>query len=122
MTHNDCVLIVEDEFLIAELLTDMVEDMGLTVCACAATAEDATALAGQHRPRIVLMDVRLSGEKDGIDAALAIHHQVGSKVVFITGSQEAETVARIHQDHPAAILFKPITFGQLRQTIETISA
>jgi DNA-binding NarL/FixJ family response regulator len=118
---SDCILIVEDEFLIAELLSSMVEDMGLSVCGHAVSAEEAVALALQHHPRVIFMDVRLKGEEDGVDAALAIHGQVGSRVIFITGSREAETVARIQQDHPAAILFKPITYMQLKQAVEGVS-
>jgi response regulator of citrate/malate metabolism len=118
---SDCILIVEDEFLIAELLSSMVEDMGLSVCGHAISADEAVALAREHHPRLVFMDVRLQGEKDGVDAALAIHRQVGSRVIFITGSREAETVARIEQDHPAAILFKPITYMQLKQVVERVS-
>ncbi len=52
-------------------------------------------MAQKHRPRVVLMDVRLRGESDGVSAALAIHEHVGSKVIFITGSKE-EFDARTH--------------------------
>jgi DNA-binding NarL/FixJ family response regulator len=117
---NDQVLIVEDEFLIVMGLSRVVEDMGIEVCATAATADDAVALAQLHRPSIVLMDMRLQGEKDGVDAALAIHATVGSKVIFLTGSREPATTARIQTDHPSAVLFKPVTDGQLRATIERV--
>jgi len=70
-----------------------------------------------HRPAIVLMDVRLKGAKDGVDAALAIHETVGSKVIFITGSSEPATVSRIALDHPSAVLFKPVTEQQVRDAI-----
>lgn len=116
----DAVLIVEDEFLIAELLVSMVETMGLTVCGTAATADEAAALARHHQPGLVLMDVRLQGVKDGIDAALEIHEQVGSRVIFVTGSQEPSTVARIHEDHPSAVLFKPVSLGLLRKTVQDV--
>ena len=115
---TDDVLVVEDEFLIAELLSGMVEDMGLVVCGNAATADDALALAVRPRPRFVLMDVRLRGAKDGVDAAIAIHREVGSHVIFITGSREPGTVARIQADHAFAVLFKPIMFTQLRAAMQ----
>ena len=95
---QECVLIVDDEFVIAESLCIHMEEMGLIVCGTAATAESAIALAQRHRPKLVLMDVRLRGEGDGVDAALAIHASVGSKVIFITGSQEPTTMARIALD------------------------
>lgn len=119
---HDCILIVEDEFLIAEGLRFQVEEMSQTVCAIAATAEEAIAAAQAHRPRIVLMDMRLRGEKDGVDAALAIYETEGSKVIFVTGSREPATMARIHTDHPAAVLFKPLSDRQLRNTIEEVLA
>ena len=111
------VLIVEDEHVIAMGLSTQIEDMGLEVCAAADTAEKAVAEALMHCPAIVLMDVRLRGEKDGIDAAKAIHDGVGSKIIFITGSREQETRDRIGQDHPFATLFKPISDRQLHAIV-----
>lgn len=113
-----CVLVVDDEYLIAESLRMQIEDLGFTVCGTAATAKAAVALAVQHRPEVVLMDVRLAGEEDGVDAALAIHHEVGSKVIFLTGSREPATIERIEQDHPSSVLFKPIFGRQLQQAVE----
>jgi CheY-like chemotaxis protein len=107
--HQDSVLVVDDEVLIAHLWCMTLEDMGLTVCGTAATAENAISMAREHRPKVVLMDVRLRGALDGVDAALAIHEEVGSKVVFITGSKEKATLERIQQDHPMSVLFKPVS-------------
>ena len=115
------VLIVEDEFLIAAGLRVQLEQMGRTVCATAATADKAIELARQHQPAIILMDMRLRGDKDGVDAALAIHAEIGSKVIFLTGSREPATLARIALDHPAAILFKPVSSRQLRTAMENLS-
>ena len=95
---RECVLVVDDELLIADLWCTILEDMGLEVCGQATTAEGAIAMARAHRPKVILMDVRLRGQQDGVDAALAIHEQVGSKVIFITGSKDATTAARIHRD------------------------
>ncbi len=115
-----CVLVVDDEFLIAQGLRMQVEDMGLKVCGTAATAATAIALAEAHRPSVVLMDVRLRGEGDGVDAAIAIHETVGSKVIFITGSREPATMGRIELDHPSAVLFKPLFGRQLQTAIEAV--
>jgi DNA-binding NarL/FixJ family response regulator len=116
---RDCVLIVDDEVLIADLWCMILEDMGLQVCGQAETAAVAIAMAVAHRPKLVLMDVRLRGEPDGVDAALAIHHQVGSKVIFITGSREASTAARIQLDHPTAVLYKPVSDRQLQAAVRS---
>ena len=107
------VLIVEDEHLIALGLAARIEDMGLDVCGTADTADDAVAQAHRHRPAVILMDMRLRGIKDGVDAAQAIHESVGSKIIFVTGSREQKTIDRIGLDHPFATLFKPVSDGAL---------
>lgn len=112
------VLVVDDEFLVAEGLCMQVEEMGHSVCGTAATADEAIILAQEHRPSVVLMDMRLKGEKDGVDAALAIYSTVRSKVIFVTGSREQSTIDRISLDHPAGLLFKPVSTYQLRTAIE----
>jgi DNA-binding NarL/FixJ family response regulator len=112
------ILVVDDEFLIAAGLSAQLQGFGMKVCGTADTADKAIALAQQHRPFLVLMDVRLLGQGDGVDAALAIHATVGSKIVFITGSREPETMTRIELDHPSAVLFKPISVRQLRSAVE----
>jgi CheY-like chemotaxis protein len=115
---GNCVLVVEDEALIAMGFVAQVEDMGLAVCAVADTADQAVREAQTHRPGVVLMDVRLRGQGDGVDAAMHIHETVGSKVVFITGSREPATIDRINQDHPFAVMFKPVLDRQLRTVIQ----
>jgi two-component system, response regulator PdtaR len=120
MSTDTCVLVVDDEQLIALSLRLTLEEMGIEVCETAATARKAVELAQRHKPGIVLMDVRLRGEGDGVDAAIEIYRTLNAAVIFITGSREPETVARIHLDHPAAILFKPILPIHLREAIEKV--
>ena len=114
---RETVLVVDDDAIIADTWSMMLDDMGLETCGIAATAADAIDLAKLHRPRVVLMDMRLKGELDGVDAALAIHSLVGSKVIFVTGSQDPPTRARIQLDHPADVLFKPVFLGRFESAI-----
>ncbi len=114
------VLIVEDEFLIAESLAMMVEDLGMTVCAAAVTADDAIRLAQLHKPSLVLMDMRLKGQKDGVDAALAIRPLLPVPVIYITGSAEPENVQRINSANPAGLLFKPFRYDEVKEMIERV--
>lgn len=121
MTQNrKLALIVEDEFLIAEGLKAQLNSMDVDVCGVASTAEQAVELARAHDPNVVLMDVRLDGARDGVDAALEIHESVGTPVIFVTGSREQATLDRIALDHAAATLFKPVSASQLRRTIESV--
>ena len=114
---RQCVLVVDDEALIADVWCIHMEMIGVDVCGVAATAEAAVALAKEHRPALVLMDVRLKGKADGIDAAIAIRKHVASKVIFITGSREPETIARIQLGDPANVLFKPVSDRQLHTAV-----
>jgi DNA-binding NarL/FixJ family response regulator len=113
----ECVLVVDDDVIIADGWMMILQDIGLEVCGIAATAEAAIAMAQTHRPKLVLMDVRLRGKQDGVDAAMAIHDLVGSKIIFITGSREPPTLARIELAHPVAVLFKPVSDGRLRTAV-----
>lgn len=111
------VLIVEDQHVIAMGFSVQIEDMGLEVCAIADTAERAVAYARLHRPAVILMDMRLRGERDGADAAQEIRDSVGSKIIFLTGSREQETIDRISTGDAFAILFKPISHRQLETMV-----
>jgi two-component system, response regulator PdtaR len=113
-------IVVDDEFLIVELLSMMLEDMEVEVCASADNADEAIIIAERHRPRIVLMDVRLKGRKDGVEAARVIKQNLDTSVIFITGSREPATVERLERHHPAAILFKPIGFEQLKKVVRRV--
>jgi CheY-like chemotaxis protein len=114
---SDCVAVIEDEPFIAELWSMHLENMGLTVCGIAATAESAIALAKEHRPSLVIMDMRLRGPGDGVDAALAIDQSVGSKIIFITGSREHETLTRMNTANHAAVLYKPVSDRQFKAAV-----
>jgi two-component system, response regulator PdtaR len=111
------VLVVDDEFLIVMGLIDQIEELGLTVCGSASTADESVEIARLHRPAVVLMDMRLDGTKDGVDAARAITSEVGSKIIFVTGSQDPNTVARIRSVDPCAILAKPVSSQMLSDAI-----
>ncbi len=115
--RRSTVLIVEDELLIVLALRQQLGKMGLLVCGSAATAAEAVGLAQKYQPQLVLMDVRLRGPQDGVDAALAIHDLVGTKIIFMTGSQEPSMLARIQSGHPTAVLFKPTSGRQLETAI-----
>jgi DNA-binding NarL/FixJ family response regulator len=116
-----CALIVEDEFLIAEGYRLQLEALGIDVCGIADTAAEAVDMAVEYDPNFILMDVRLRGEADGVDAALEIHERVRSAVIFVTGSREQATIDRIEKDHAAATLFKPVSPFQLERAIASVA-
>ena len=80
------ILVVEDESIIALNLKFNLLDAGFLVAGVAKSAEEAIALARQHEPDLVLMDVQLQGGRDGIDAACDIVSHREVPVVFLTGN------------------------------------
>lgn len=101
------VLIVEDEPLTALDFSLMIEDAGGRTVGTASSAAGATALARSAAPDVILMDVRLMGDKDGIDAAHEIRAFSDVPIVFVTGNTEPSTVARIRA-FGAAPVAKPV--------------
>ena len=110
-----CIRIVEDELILIEMRSAMVEDMGMEVCGGAAAADEAVHLAKLHVPALVLMDVQLKGPKEGVDAAFAIRRLMPTPVLYITGSREPRTIACIETDDPAGVLFKPFQYQEFRR-------
>lgn len=112
------VVIVEDDFLIAEHLKLICGDVGATVLDKLSSADGAAERILELAPDFALMDVRLGGKRDGVDVANAVHAaNPDIRLVFITGSSEPPTVARIKEDHPFAILFKPISAADLKEAL-----
>ena len=112
------VLIVEDEPLIAMALEDDLQDLGYEVTGTAETADDAERLAHETSPDVILMDIRLKGDRDGVDAALSLRDDGHpARVIFVTGSREPDTLDRIGDDHPAALLIKPVPSPEIDRAI-----
>jgi DNA-binding NarL/FixJ family response regulator len=114
------ILVVEDEFIVAMTMKDELEDAGYVVVGMASTADKAVELATSGSPDVIMMDIRLKGTGDGVDAACRIH-DLGMKpaVIFVTGSTEPQALARIQQDHPAGVVFKPAAFAEIERAIRT---
>jgi CheY-like chemotaxis protein len=113
------LLIVEDEALIALDLQWRVTRLGYTVVALAATGPEAIQQALAHRPDLVLMDIRLRGPMDGIEAAAVIRTHLALPVVYLSASVEALTRARAAATHPAGVLHKPVSDDDLQHTLAT---
>jgi CheY-like chemotaxis protein len=111
-------LIVEDESLIAEELRERLSRLGFSVIAAVDSAEEGIAIAVRECPDVVLMDIRLSGEKDGVQAASEIRQYVDVPIVFLTAYSDPQTLRRVSAtDHDAYVL-KPFHKKELESTIE----
>jgi len=112
------ILIVEDEGIVALDLKSRLGLLGYEVAGTAADGERALQLAVQQRPDLVLMDIRLEGAIDGIQAAQAIRRQCRVPVVFLTAFSEDSTLERAKLAEPFGYVLKPFDERELKTTIE----
>jgi DNA-binding response OmpR family regulator len=112
------VLIVEDEILIAEELKERLSLLGFSVIGAVDSADEGITIATRERPDLVLLDIRLKGEKDGIQAAREIHQKVDVPVVYLSAYSDRLTVDRIKGSEYDGFILKPFRAGELQSTIE----
>lgn len=113
------ILIVEDESILAEDLGLSLENLGYLVRGKVSSGKEAVKLAEALRPDLILMDIKLQGDIDGIEAADQIRTRLDIPVVYLTGYGEKDVLDRAKRTQPYGYLGKPCTFQELRSTIET---
>lgn len=115
---NGKILIVEDEQIIAFNLAGRLKRLGYEVPEYVSNGEDAINRAVELKPDLILMDIMLDGEMDGIQAAEKIHEKTEIPHLFLTASSDDETVERAKHTEPLGYLIKPFDENILRITIE----
>lgn len=112
------VLIVEDEGLIAMELSDRLSRKGMTVVAVVDSADRAVAAASSLRPEVVLMDIRIKGDRDGVEAAGEISRTADIPIVFLTSHSDRATLDRAKGTAPYGYVLKPFQERELLVAIE----
>ncbi len=112
------ILVVEDEWLVAQGIKESLEDLGYEVAALAASGEEALQLASAHRPDLVLMDILLKGGLDGIEVAEQLRHRFEMPVIFLTAYADAQTLERAKVTEPFGYVLKPFEVRELHSAIE----
>jgi light-regulated signal transduction histidine kinase (bacteriophytochrome) len=112
------ILVVEDERILALDLAETLDELGYTVVGVASRGEEAIELAGRLDPQLIVMDVRLAGEIDGITAAETIRDEHDVPVVFLTAHADDDTLHRATSSDASAYLVKPFKPPDLRCVIE----
>ncbi|CAD6879633.1 diguanylate cyclase/phosphodiesterase (GGDEF & EAL domains) with PAS/PAC sensor(s) [Methylomonas albis] len=115
---NSKILIVEDEGIIAMDIRRQLEDFGYEVVATAFSGGQAITLAEQSQPDLVLMDIVLKGEMDGISAAHAISETLRIPVIFLTAYSDPDTLRRAQATGAYGYLIKPFRPDELHASIE----
>ena len=110
------ILIVEDEQLVAADLEAKLQRLGYKVVGCAASGSDALRMAAQEDPDLVLMDVRLQGDMDGIEAAKRMQAVSKAKVIFVSAFAQLSRLNRGNLP-PETCLTKPYSKSQLEAAL-----
>ncbi len=112
------LIVAEDEFVISMQLEKALIAMGHDVIARAPSGEKAVELAREHQPDIVLMDIVMPGDIDGIDAAETIKNELGVPVVFVTAYTDDEVIERAKAAAPFGYIVKPFHDREVKAVIE----
>ncbi len=114
------ILLVEDEFITSKLMKKQLENQGYEVTQSVSTGENAVISARQNPPDIILMDIRLAGEMDGIETATVIKSESDIPVIiFVTGYGDTEIKERAKKINPLEYLIKPIDINKLKLIIDS---
>jgi two-component system, response regulator PdtaR len=116
------IIIVDDDSLIRMDLRDLLQRMGYLVVGEAGDAQSGINTARSLRPDLVIMDVRMAGDKDGIDAAATLTAERLAPVLLLTAFSDMELVQRATEAGVGGYLLKPFSEGELRPAIEVVLA
>ena len=109
---------MEDDTSVATVLQARLESFGYAVCAVAKTGPTAISSAKAHRPDLILMDIMLEGEMNGIEAAAQIVARQDVPIVFLSCLSDREVMDRAIRTGPFAYIVKPYDNAELRFTVE----
>lgn len=112
------ILIVEDENIVALEIKKRLQKMGYIVPGVASTGKDAICMAEGLLPDLILMDIMLKGEIDGIDAAYEIHTKYNIPIIYLTAYSDEKTLQRAKITEPYGYILKPFGEDDLRTNIE----
>jgi DNA-binding NarL/FixJ family response regulator len=114
------ILVVEDDYFVAAELEHRLQQAGFEVIGIAVTADEAVQIAAAQRPHLVIMDIRLNGPRDGIDAAIALHRDFGIRSIFASAHGDRETRNRAEAAKPLGWLEKPYSPASLISLVNIV--
>ena len=113
------ILIVEDEPIIGQDIRDILQNLGYEVSEVVSSGEEAVEKSFSMKPDIILMDIALSGEIDGIDAVKEIRKKLDIPIIYLTAHTEEVTFKRARETEPYGYLVKPVGKNDFYTAIET---
>lgn len=116
------IMVVEDDALVSIYLQQLCIKYGCELVGIAANADAALHIFQDTKPDCILLDFRLRDERDGVDIAEIIKvAEPDTKIIFVTGSNEPETLSRMKSVNPSDILIKPILPDDLYQSLAAVA-
>jgi two-component system, response regulator PdtaR len=103
------ILVVEDDHIVSMEIEHVLLNAGFAVIGIAVSADEAVRMARDQRPDLAVMDIRLIGQRDGVDAAIDIFNQTGIRCIFATAHSDLGTKMKAQPAHPLGWLSKPYT-------------
>jgi CheY-like chemotaxis protein len=111
------ILVVEDEAIASLLLRTMLKSMGFEDVYAESTGRGAVERAEREEPELILMDIRLADDIDGIEAALSIQARRPTSFIFMSGYSDEATIERAAELRPIRILGKPLNLEALKESV-----
>lgn len=111
-------MIAENEIIIAMQLERRLRNLGYSVVAVAMSGRDAVAMEALYRPDVILMDIMMPGEIDGVQAARTIHKRREVPIIFLTAQSDEATLSRAMKTDPWGFISKPFRENDIRVSIE----
>jgi PAS domain S-box-containing protein len=112
------ILVVEDESVVAWHIQETLQKLGHEVIRIATTGKEAILITAQTKPHLVLMDISLQGDVDGVTAAKNIYFELDVPVVYLTAHADEQTLQRATETSPFGYLVKPFQEAELHATIK----
>src|SRR5215210_9425553 len=110
--------VVEDELVIARTILSTLDELGYSRCGPAINYTEAMEMLELNKPDLLLVDILLSGKKDGIDVAQKLNELYQIPFIFLTANSDAETIDRAKKVKPHAYIVKPFIKEELFAAIE----
>lgn len=112
------ILIVEDETIVAKDIQNRLKKFGYNISGITSTGEEAIRKVIETKPDLILMDIRLKGNIDGVEAAQEIHNNFQIPIIYLTANADDSTLERVKATNPFGYIIKPFKEKELRTIIE----
>ena len=101
-------MIVEDDFIIRMFIEKIIKSLGANIVAKASESKEAVESYVKSKPDLVLMDIGIRGELDGVDTVKLMKEQGNLNVIYLTGNSDEKTIERAKKTEPFGFIFKTI--------------